>query len=180
MTQTNLDAYALANGFGKTTQQMTQSEQVMLRYQYVMNQTRLPPGISSRRRTAGQTKPASSPSNGSNSSASSAKAGSGAYPSPEISESDDGRADPVGADVYCDHRGAFGKQQAQANTSAAAVENVADAPMPPPTGKTPSPEPQKRQAKRRRARWHPLTSLMCWNAAQQILGLHRAPGRRPA
>ena len=73
MTQTNLDAYALANGFGKTTQQMTQSEQVMLRYQYVMNQTRLPPGISSRRRTAGQTKPASSPSNGSNSSASSAR-----------------------------------------------------------------------------------------------------------
>ncbi len=44
MTQTNLDAYALANGFGKTTQQMTQSEQVMLRYQYVMNQTRLAAG----------------------------------------------------------------------------------------------------------------------------------------
>lgn len=44
MTQTNLDAYALANGFGKTTQQMTQSEQVMLRYQYVMNQTRLASG----------------------------------------------------------------------------------------------------------------------------------------
>jgi hypothetical protein len=44
MTQTNLDAYALANGFGKTVQQMTQSEQVMLRYQYVMNQTRLAAG----------------------------------------------------------------------------------------------------------------------------------------
>ena len=44
MTQANLDAYALANGFGKTTQQMTQSEQVMLRYQYVMNQTRLAAG----------------------------------------------------------------------------------------------------------------------------------------
>lgn len=44
MTQTNLDAYALTNGFGKTVQQMTQSEQVMLRYQYVMNQTRLAAG----------------------------------------------------------------------------------------------------------------------------------------
>lgn len=44
MTQTNLDAYALANGFGKTTSEMTQSEQIMLRYQYVMNQTRLAAG----------------------------------------------------------------------------------------------------------------------------------------
>ena len=44
MTQTNLDAYALANGFGKTTQQMTQAEQVQLRYAYVMNQTRLAAG----------------------------------------------------------------------------------------------------------------------------------------
>ena len=35
MTQTNLDAYALANGFGKTTSEMTQAEQVQLRYQYV-------------------------------------------------------------------------------------------------------------------------------------------------
>lgn len=38
MTQTNLDAYALANGFGKTTDKMTQSELVSLRYQYVMKQ----------------------------------------------------------------------------------------------------------------------------------------------
>lgn len=44
MTQTNLDAYALANGFGKTTSQMTQSEQIMLRYRYVMAQTRLAAG----------------------------------------------------------------------------------------------------------------------------------------
>lgn len=32
MTQTNLDAFALANGFGKTTSEMTQGEQIMLRY----------------------------------------------------------------------------------------------------------------------------------------------------
>lgn len=40
MTQTNLDAYALANGFGKTTSEMTQAEQVQLRYQYVLNATK--------------------------------------------------------------------------------------------------------------------------------------------
>ena len=40
MTQTNLDAYALANGFGKTTSEMTQAEQVHLRYQYVLNATK--------------------------------------------------------------------------------------------------------------------------------------------
>lgn len=44
MTQTNLDAFALANGFGKTTQKMTQAEQVQLRYAYVMEQTRLASG----------------------------------------------------------------------------------------------------------------------------------------
>lgn len=38
MTQTNLDAYALANGFGKTTDKMTQAELVALRYAYVTNQ----------------------------------------------------------------------------------------------------------------------------------------------
>lgn len=37
MTQTNLDQYALANGFGKTTAKMTEQEKVMLRYQYVMS-----------------------------------------------------------------------------------------------------------------------------------------------
>lgn len=40
MTQTNLDAYALANGFGKTTSEMTQSELVALRYAYVMDMTK--------------------------------------------------------------------------------------------------------------------------------------------
>lgn len=40
MTQTNLDAYALANGFGKTTAEMTEAEKVNLRFQYVMNATR--------------------------------------------------------------------------------------------------------------------------------------------
>lgn len=40
MTQTNLDAFALAHGFGKTTDQMTQAEQVQLRYAYVMEHTK--------------------------------------------------------------------------------------------------------------------------------------------
>ncbi len=35
MTQTNLDAYAMANGFGKTTKAMSQAELVALRYAYV-------------------------------------------------------------------------------------------------------------------------------------------------
>lgn len=35
MTQTNLDQYALNNGFGKTTAKMTEQKKVMLRYQYV-------------------------------------------------------------------------------------------------------------------------------------------------
>lgn len=35
MTQTNLDAYALANGYGKTTSAMTEQEKIMLRYAYV-------------------------------------------------------------------------------------------------------------------------------------------------
>ncbi|MBP5378565.1 MAG: hypothetical protein J6Y64_03380 [Ruminococcus sp.] len=34
MTQTQLDSYALANGWNKTTQQMTEQEKVILRYQY--------------------------------------------------------------------------------------------------------------------------------------------------
>ncbi len=37
MTQTNLDQYALNNGFGKTTKSMTEQEKLMLRYQYVMS-----------------------------------------------------------------------------------------------------------------------------------------------
>ena len=38
MTQSALDAYAMANGFGKTTSAMTEQEKVALRYQFVMNQ----------------------------------------------------------------------------------------------------------------------------------------------
>lgn len=37
MTQTNLDAYALANGYGKTTKSMSEMEKVTLRYNYVLN-----------------------------------------------------------------------------------------------------------------------------------------------
>ena len=37
MTQSALDAYALANGFGKTTAQMSESEKVALRYQFVLS-----------------------------------------------------------------------------------------------------------------------------------------------
>ena len=44
MTQTNLDAFALANGFGKTIDKMTQAEQVELRYQYVTKQLALAQG----------------------------------------------------------------------------------------------------------------------------------------
>lgn len=44
MTQTNLNAYALARGIGKTVDEMTQAEQVQLRYMYVMQQTNLAAG----------------------------------------------------------------------------------------------------------------------------------------
>lgn len=37
MTQTALDQYALNNGFGKTTRNMTEQEKLLLRYQYVMS-----------------------------------------------------------------------------------------------------------------------------------------------
>ena len=37
MTQTALDNYALANGFGKTTKQMTEQEKVSLRYKFVLD-----------------------------------------------------------------------------------------------------------------------------------------------
>lgn len=40
MTQTNLDAFALAEGFGKTTEEMTEAEKVQLRYQYVLAATK--------------------------------------------------------------------------------------------------------------------------------------------
>lgn len=38
MTQTALDAYAMANGFGKTTAQMSEAEKVALRYTFVQDQ----------------------------------------------------------------------------------------------------------------------------------------------
>lgn len=40
MTQTNLDAFALEKGFGKTTKEMTEAEKVALRYAYVMDKTK--------------------------------------------------------------------------------------------------------------------------------------------
>lgn len=44
MTQANLDAYALANGFGKTTSAMSQTELVALRYAFVTDQLRIASG----------------------------------------------------------------------------------------------------------------------------------------
>ncbi len=44
MTQANLNAYAMANGFGKTVDKMTQAEAVQLRYAYVTDQLRLASG----------------------------------------------------------------------------------------------------------------------------------------
>lgn len=44
MTQTALDSYALANGFGKTTAQMSEAEKVALRYQFVQEQLALASG----------------------------------------------------------------------------------------------------------------------------------------
>lgn len=39
MTEANLDAFSLAEGFGKTTDEMTEAEKVQLRYQYVLSAT---------------------------------------------------------------------------------------------------------------------------------------------
>ncbi len=44
MTQTALDQYALANGFGKTTSSMTEQEKVSLRYKFVIDQLSLASG----------------------------------------------------------------------------------------------------------------------------------------
>ena len=44
MTQTNLEAYALSQGISKAWNEMTQAEQVQLRYNYVMEQTALAQG----------------------------------------------------------------------------------------------------------------------------------------
>ncbi|MFR1762193.1 phage tail tape measure protein, partial [Frisingicoccus sp.] len=40
MTDTNLNAYALEKGMGKTTDQMSQAEKVQLRYAYIMDMTK--------------------------------------------------------------------------------------------------------------------------------------------
>lgn len=40
MTQTNLDAFALANGFGKVTKDMTEAEKINLRLAFVMDRTK--------------------------------------------------------------------------------------------------------------------------------------------
>ena len=44
MTQTALDAYAMANGYGKTTSAMTEQEKVALRYKFVLGQLSLAQG----------------------------------------------------------------------------------------------------------------------------------------
>lgn len=44
MTQTALDSYAMANGFGKTTKSMTEAEKVALRYAFVQNQLAIASG----------------------------------------------------------------------------------------------------------------------------------------
>lgn len=44
MSQNALDQYALANGFGKTTSQMSEQEKVALRYQFVLSQLSLAQG----------------------------------------------------------------------------------------------------------------------------------------
>ena len=44
MTQSALDSYALANGFGKTTKAMSEGEKVALRYKFVQDQLALASG----------------------------------------------------------------------------------------------------------------------------------------
>lgn len=44
MTQTALDSYAMANGFGKTTAQMSEAEKVALRYKFVQDQLNIASG----------------------------------------------------------------------------------------------------------------------------------------
>ena len=48
MTQSALDQYALANGYGKTTSKMSEQEKVALRYQFVLDQLALAQGDFSR------------------------------------------------------------------------------------------------------------------------------------
>lgn len=128
MTQTNLDAYALANGFGKTMQQMTQSEQVMLRYQYVMNQTRLAAGdfVKTQDSWANQTRILSEQWK-----QFLGIIGQGLVQvlTPALKFLNQMMGVLIQwAQTFTAITGAlFGKQQAQANASAAAVGNVADA-----------------------------------------------------
>lgn len=128
MMQTNLDAYALANGFGKTTQQMTQSEQVMLRYQYVMNQTRLAAGdfVKTQDSWANQTRILSEQWK-----QFLGIIGQGLIQvlTPALKFLNQMMGVLIQwAQTFTAITGAiFGKQQAQANASAAAVGNVADA-----------------------------------------------------
>ena len=51
MTQTALDSYALANGFGKTTAKMSEAEKVALRYKFVQDQLTTAAGDFSRTST---------------------------------------------------------------------------------------------------------------------------------
>ena len=51
MTQTALDSYAMANGFGKTTSQMSEAEKVALRYKFVQDQLTTAAGDFSRTST---------------------------------------------------------------------------------------------------------------------------------
>ena len=128
MTQTNLDAYALANGFGKTTQQMTQAEQVQLRYAYVMNQTRLAAGdfVKTQDSWANQTRILSEQWK-----QFLGIIGQGLIQvlTPALKFLNQMMGVLIQwAQTFTAITGAlFGKQQAQANASAAAVGNVADA-----------------------------------------------------
>jgi hypothetical protein len=56
MTQTALDQYALQNGFGKTTQAMSEQEKVALRYAFVQQQLNTAAGDFSRTSGSGQTR----------------------------------------------------------------------------------------------------------------------------
>ncbi len=56
MTQSALDSYALANGYGKVTAKMSEAEKVALRYKFVQDQLSRRLVTSSGRRMAGQTR----------------------------------------------------------------------------------------------------------------------------
>ena len=56
MTQSALDAYALANGYSKTTAKMSEMEKVALRYKFVQDQLSAASGDLSGRLTVGRTR----------------------------------------------------------------------------------------------------------------------------